>query len=764
MNWNEKVRNLKAKSSGETIGEHTDMLLKDFDELMNLYGGHFSDIQKKMIRKAIEYHDYGKSIYGFQSNPKINNTYTDTDISEDDNKNLRQKYKSDEYKNFPHGFASPAFLSYKDLTQEFGERNAKIIINAIFYHHNRPQKTDKIIKDEIIENDLKKRFSGIKLSSRYLSVLLRENNSAQNIWMDYAIIVGILNRCDYHASSVLNIRCKENDKKESESIANNDVPIEISPFNSKGMSISDIVYKKITSNYNLRDVQEYMLQRQDKNLIVTASTGIGKTEAALMWAGNDKLFYTLPLRVSINAIYKRISGNNKNEYGFENCTLLHSDAFSQLLSENDDFDEARIKYNATRMFSYPLTVCTVDQLFTFVYKYYGCELLLATLKYSKLVIDEIQSYTPSIVAKLIIGLKMISECGGKFAIITATMPPVFKYFIDLAGIKYESSPQPFLTEIEPRHFIRIIDDDFDYDKIENFGKTKKVLVLCNTVDKAIFVYRKLEKSNPKLLHSRFIQKHRNMLEKEIMRFSDSDKPGIWISTQIVEASLDIDFDIMFTEMSTADSLLQRLGRCYRKRIYTLNEPNIYIHVTEKGIGKVYDRTIRDISLLKLREYDNNFFTEKDKMAYINYVYDVETLRSTKFFDEIKKMISMEIPMGVYNKEDAKKKFRDISTIRVIPFSIYNHECTNKVNFEKIVHKAQNGKGKESVDALEYLNANTLSLGDYVLNTKENKYNLNKSGVLWNMEIYTSNNKYEFNEENLSGAGLMSEFDEESSMF
>ncbi len=764
MDWNEKVRNLKAKSSGETIGEHTDMLLKDFDKLMNLYGEHFSDIQKKMIRKAIEYHDYGKSIYGFQSNPKINSTYTDTDISEEDNKILHQKYKSEEYKNFPHGFASPAFLSYKDLKQEFGERNAKIIINAIFYHHNRPQKTDKIIKDEIIENDLKKRFSGIKLSSRYLSVLLRENNNTQDIWSDYAIVIGILNRCDYHASSDLDTRCKGNDKKESASSSNNYIPIEISPFNSEGMSISDIVYKKITSNYKVRDVQEYMFQRQDKNLIVTASTGIGKTEAALMWAGNSKLFYTLPLRVSINAIYKRISGKNKNEYGFENCTLLHSDAFSQLLCENDDFDEARIKYNATRMFSYPLTVCTVDQLFTFVYRYYGCELLLATLKYSKLVIDEIQSYTPDIVAKLIIGLKMISECGGKFAIITATMPPVFKYFIDLEGIKYESSPQPFLTEIEPRHFIKIIDDDFDYDKIESFAQTKKVLIICNTVDKAISVYRKLEECSPKLLHSRFIQKHRNMLEKQIMSFSNSDKTGIWISTQIVEASLDIDFDILFTEMPTADSLLQRLGRCYRKRIYTSNEPNIYIHVTGTGIGMVYDRTIYDISLLKLREYDNSFFTEKDKMAYIDHVYDVETLRDTKFFDEIKKMINTEIPMGLYNKEEAKKKFRDISTIRVMPFFIYNHECNNNVDFDNIVQKAHNGKGKDSVDAMEYLNANTLSLGAYVLNMKEKKYILDKSGALWNMEIYTANNKYEFDEENLCGAGLTSEFDEKSSMY
>ena len=69
-----------------------------------------------------------------------------------------------------------------------------------------------------------------------------------------------------------------------------------------------------------------------------------------------------------------------------------------------------------------------------------------------------------------------------------------------------------------------------------------------------------------------MQKDRARLEQEIMRFSeDRTKTGIWISTQIVEASLDIDFDFLYTEMCTADSLLQRMGRCFRKRVYEKEE-------------------------------------------------------------------------------------------------------------------------------------------------------------------------------------------------
>ena len=86
------------------------------------------------------------------------------------------------------------------------------------------------------------------------------------------------------------------------------------------------------------------------------------------------------------------------------------------------------------MLSQPLTVCTVDQLFRFVYRALGTEIFAATLKYSKLVLDEIQAYEPRVIATIIYGLKMIQEMGGKFAIITATFPPVLKYFSPISSL------------------------------------------------------------------------------------------------------------------------------------------------------------------------------------------------------------------------------------------------------------------------------------------------------------------------------------------
>ncbi len=80
---------------------------------------------------------------------------------------------------------------------------------------------------------------------------------------------------------------------------------------------------------SLRPAQEYMKANSDKNVVMIAPTGSGKTEAALLWLNGDKGFYTLPLRVSANAIYERI----KYKYEFENTAILHSNSLSYYSSK-----------------------------------------------------------------------------------------------------------------------------------------------------------------------------------------------------------------------------------------------------------------------------------------------------------------------------------------------------------------------------------------------------------------------------------------------
>jgi len=103
-------------------------------------------------------------------------------------------------------------------------------------------------------------------------------------------------------------------------------------------------------------------------------------------------------------------------------------------------------------------------LFKFVYKALGTEIFAATLKYSKIIIDEIQAYSPSVIAAIIYGLKIVTDMGGKFAIITATFPPVLGSLMHKYGLmadnQYEYRDFSALSNLK-RHWIDIKDGDIE---------------------------------------------------------------------------------------------------------------------------------------------------------------------------------------------------------------------------------------------------------------------------------------------------------------
>ena len=184
-------------------------------------------------------------------------------------------------------------------------------------------------------------------------------------------------------------------------------------------------------NASWNDLQKYMMENRGENVIAVAQTGMGKTEAGLLWIGNNKGFFTLPLKTAINAIYDRVRRDIVKEKVEERVGLLHSDAFSEYIKREEN-EEEKLEleeiglsqyHERTRQLTMPLTICTIDQLFDFVYRYKGFEPKLATLAYSKIIIDEVQMYSPDLIAYLVSGLSHITKLGGKFAILTATFPP-----------------------------------------------------------------------------------------------------------------------------------------------------------------------------------------------------------------------------------------------------------------------------------------------------------------------------------------------------
>ena len=690
----EIYKKYKAKEN-ETIYEHTKNLLSKLEELKEIVA--IEDID--LIAEACIFHDFAKVNPVFQ-------------------RRLELGKKMDENEEIVHNILS--FYMAKNYLEQYSKEDRNIILYAILNHHNYvdnfetvDKKQDlisanlKSISTEVFKNDEINFFKNIGLRELAVIRKLRTNPSKKSI-----LVKGFLHKCDYAASAHSKI----------------DMP-NIHLESRLEKLKDDFVSKGSSDGWN--EMQRFARDNTDSNLILIGSTGLGKTEASLLWIGNNKGFYVLPLKTAINAMYRRIKNTLYKDDYTKNLGLLHGELENIYLEEDDESSmtldsetEESMKfweyYGLTRAMSLPLTICTPDQVFRFAFKYCSYELQLATYSYSKMVIDEIQAYSPDILATLIYALQLIDMVGGKFAITTATLPPFIKDLLQ-EGIdkKIEYKEKPFLNNkirhrVSLRHSAINIDDIKDFIDDKYHQESMKLLVVVNTVTKAQGIYRELKswldendiEIEMNLLHSKFTVQHRSEKEEAILKDGESKckKRVIWISTQVVEASLDIDFDYLFTELSDLSSLLQRLGRCNRKGLKSVDEFNsyVYLDIDENLLIKYSDnnayssggiiyKSLYELSKAALLEWEteNNtgLFSEADKNRLIeNYftrkkIEEYDKMYSsifTEYLSEYKRMYKHLVDIIPDSKKanEVIKEFRNIISRRVIPQSIYEDKQEN----------------------------------------------------------------------------------------
>lgn len=401
-----------------------------------------------------------------------------------------------------------------------------------------------------------------------------------------------------------------------------------------------------TDDYWQRSFFKSKPNLQGENLIFVAPTGFGKTEFAYLWGAGIKNFMLLPMRAATNKIFDR----TERLYGKNLVALLHGDAGLELFLKGQKKNtletegERRKAMELARHLTKPYTVATADQIVPSALRYPGYERIFATLMDGALIIDEVQAYDPQAAAIVTHLIQQNAFLGGKTLLMTATLPPFIKNQIaQRVGLKVNQIVNLLELEefdkiaVSARHRIRFLTHDGNYHSIakqivEAAAAGLKVLVIMNTVPAACAIYRDINtvlqnndlQINNTLLHSRFTLERRKELEAlavgEYMpnRTNRDRSPCIVVATQIVEASLDIDADMMFTEPAPADSLIQRMGRVYRRyaRSEGENAPegaNVFIMVEGinpkeskdsdaqlgSGIGKIYNRDLTAVSLAVL---------------------------------------------------------------------------------------------------------------------------------------------------------------------
>ncbi|ASB49524.1 CRISPR-associated helicase/endonuclease Cas3 [Alkalitalea saponilacus] len=359
------------------------------------------------------------------------------------------------------------------------------------------------------------------------------------------------------------------------------------------------LFKKPDLNFYNRQHELYPLSFKSsdspkKHTMVVASTGAGKTDY-LFRRCKGRVFYTLPFQASINAMYKRVKNDLEKDNSNIDIRLLH--AASGIVLAGKEKEEKIIQGHVGAA----VKVLTPHQIAAIALGTNGFEAMILDIKGCDVILDEIHTYTEITQAIVLKIIEVLNHLDCNIHIGTATMPAIlYNKIIGLLGKENVLEVSLDKNELEKfnRHQVYKIDTwaSADNEILKAVQEDKKILIVCNRVKHAQEQYLRLKEQFSNipilLLHSRFTKGDRNEKERLLMGLDEQGKPTgnfntstnacIVVSTQVVEVSIDISFDIMITEAAPLDALAQRFGRINRKRnndtigkykpIYVLSPP------------------------------------------------------------------------------------------------------------------------------------------------------------------------------------------------
>lgn len=314
---------------------------------------------------------------------------------------------------------------------------------------------------------------------------------------------------------------------------------------------------------------------------LTVPTGGGKTLASMLWAllhavkhGKKRIILSIPY----TSIITQTAAVLRQIFGEGNVLEHHSNL--QLGEQEVDEDSALRKKLATENWDFPIIVTTNVQLLESMYASHpaACR-KLHNLANSVVLFDEAQTLPGERLQPIVDALKTYQQLFGVSLLFTTASQPTLEgvregHAETLLGFDRieEIIPASWnLHEQLKRVRLHFREDAMDYESIAfELMQQHRVLCIVNTRKDAVEIFSRLSDSEEGALHfhlSRMMcAEHldKNLQEiKEALKRDESTSIRV-VSTQLVEAGVDIDFPVVYRQEAGLDSVLQAAGRCNRE--------------------------------------------------------------------------------------------------------------------------------------------------------------------------------------------------------
>lgn len=442
-----------------------------------------------------------------------------------------------------------------------------------------------------------------------------------------------------------------------------------------------------------------------RSLILRAPTGSGKTWAVLVpflyrhlaqrdCSPADRLIYALPLRTLASSLYRsaaeKVQAFLALTRAVEDCArareYLRNDPLYITLQmggqQDDPFFEGHVVFTTIDQIlsSYLFSPVSLPERVGNI----GAGALIGSL----IVFDEVHLLDPQ--RSLATTTEMLDRLNGlaQFVLMTATLPDSVMEWLGhkLGGKSKALSTHEVLAlpshASKDRHFSWVPHPLAARDVVQNHAE--RTIAIVNSVARAQSLFREVRQKvegTPGapvvlLLHSRFFRDDRQRWESQVEEYfgpKATKANAVLISTQVVEAGIDISADVLLTELAPLNSLIQRAGRVARYEPPRNRGRLLVFELARNSKGRLKlgpygdQAKIIDTTRSVVARSDNGSCLDYDKeLAWLNEVHGVSDRDALAHLDSLSAHRRQILrAMDGLDESACSRLIRDISTINVI---------------------------------------------------------------------------------------------------